>query len=331
MIPIINISLMVKSLFAFKYDYALYGIVLLCNVVYSVLTVMILARLYNSESVLFSEGFTNINIFTKRSEMKKGSMAGDGDALLLLCVALMILFYIGTYATLRFGIYGVGVQQLIILALPLAYAWYIKGDMRKIFSFRKPGAGAIVSALFLAIGCFITNLVLSFGLAALFKESAQNVQETFSALMDEPFALLLVVAVILPAIGEELLFRGFLFSSIRQKCRSIATVLIVSALFGLFHLSLIKFFTTAFLGIILALLVEKSGSIVPGMLVHFLNNLLSMIISVYESELSERVPMLAKDVLSGVDIVASLAVGLIFLCIGILFLFRMGGKKQPQA
>lgn len=43
-IPIANISLMIVQLFSFSYNYALFGIVLLSNIVYSLLAVLILGK-----------------------------------------------------------------------------------------------------------------------------------------------------------------------------------------------------------------------------------------------------------------------------------------------
>jgi len=327
-IPIINMTMMMKNLFAFKYDYALFGIVLLSNVVYSILTVMVLARLYNSESVLFSEGFTNIHIFTRRSEMKKGGLAGAGDAVLLLCIGLLVLFYIGSYASIRWGIYGVLLQQLLIMVMPLAYAWYLKCDMPRMFSLRKPPVSGVFAAVFLAVGALLVNLVLSYGLSFVFHKSVQNVEENFELFFEAPFAVVLLVIALLPAIGEELLFRGFVFTSIRQKCRALTTILIVSALFGLFHMSIARFFTTAFLGIFLAVLVEKSGSIFPGMLFHFLNNAASAVLSVYGEPLAKKIPLLAKEVLTAGDIAIIVVTGLVAIGIGLLLLFLPGKRLE---
>ncbi|MBR1691244.1 MAG: CPBP family intramembrane metalloprotease [Lachnospiraceae bacterium] len=319
-IPIINMTMMMKGLFNFEYNYALFGIVLLSNVVYSVLTIMILARLYNSESILFAEGFTNIRIFTKRSEMKKGALAGIGDVVLLLCLVLLVLFYIGSFAAVKWGIYGVMVQQLLILLLPLAYAWYIKSDMKRMFSLRMPKPSAVISAVFLFAGAFLCNLILAGVISVFFRESAQNVEETFAGLFDAPFAVILLITAFLPAVGEELLFRGFTFTAIRQKCRPLTTILLVSALFGLYHMSIVRFVTTAFLGVFLALLVEKSGSIFPGMLFHFLINAAADIISVYEEPMAKYFPILTKESLSIIEVAGILVVGAVCICIGWFFL-----------
>lgn len=327
-IPIINITMIIKSLFSFEYNYALYGIVLLSNVVYSILTIMVLAKLYNSESMLFSEGFTSIHLFTKRSEMIKGQLAGIGDTLLLLCVVLLAMFYIGSLATMKWGIYGVLVQQLMILFIPLMYAIYLKCDMKKMFALRLPSVKVLVGTIFLFAGAYVLNMMMSYGLSFVFKESAQNVEETFAVLNDSPFLFVVFVIAVLPAIGEELLFRGFTFTTIRQKCNAIPTVLIVSAIFGIYHMSLIKFFTTAFLGACLAFLVEKSGSILPGMLFHFVNNLLAVLMSCYSETIVKRFPILQKESFEVMELVVIVLIGIILLGIGVVICCNKSKVKE---
>lgn len=315
-IPIINMTMMIKELFSFEYNYALFGVVLISNVVYSILTIMILAKLYNSESVLFSEGFTNIQIFTKRSEMKKGQMAGVGDTILLLCVVLLAMFYVGSAATIKWGIYGVVVQQLMILFIPLMYAAYLKCDMKKMFALKIPSIRFVLGAVILFIGAFVLNILMSYGLSFVFTESAKNVEEIFSTIYDSPIAVIVFATAILPAVGEELLFRGFTFTTIRQKCKPVTSILIVSAIFGLYHMSLIKFFTTAFLGICLAVLVEKSGSILPGMLFHFLNNFIAALFSCYSEPLSKQFPILAKESFNGIEVAGMAVFAIVFVVAG---------------
>lgn len=321
-IPIVNMTMMMKSLFRFEYQYPLFGVVLMSNVVYSVLTIMVLARLYNSESVLFSEGFTSIRIFTKRSEMKKGQLAGVGDTILLLCIVLLGMFYVGSWATIKWGIYGVVLQQLMIFLFPLLYAFYLKCDMKKMFALKLPSIRMLACAVFLFVGAFILNILLSYGLSFLFTDSAQNVEETFSALYEAPFFLIVLATVILPAVGEELLFRGFSFTTIRQKCKPVPAILLVSAIFGLYHMSLIKFFTTAFLGICLGFLVEKSGSIFPGMLFHFLNNFIVALLSCYGEPLAEKIPILAKESLDAGELGGMVVIAFLSLFTGYVICSR---------
>lgn len=75
----------------------------------------------------------------------------------------------------------------------------------------------------------------------------------------------------LPGFIEELLFRGIIYGAFRK--RSILTGIIVSALtFGLMHMNFNQIMYAVYLGVVFALLVEATGSLVSTMVLHMLFN-----------------------------------------------------------
>jgi sodium transport system permease protein len=88
--------------------------------------------------------------------------------------------------------------------------------------------------------------------------------------------LLLYIAV-LPAICEELAFRGMLLSALRRKFRPAALIVVIGVIFGLFHMTLYRIAPTAALGMILTAIAMMTGSVFPGMLLHAGNNALSVL------------------------------------------------------
>jgi membrane protease YdiL (CAAX protease family) len=135
-------------------------------------------------------------------------------------------------------------------------------------SFR-PGA---LKWMLAAIGAY---LVFSAVYVALFGAPHQeDIAESFGAL---PLQILLIV--VAAPISEEVCFRGMLFGGLRERLPRLAAALICGLIFGGLHAltgisavpPLIAF------GFILALLYEKTGSIVPGILLHMLNNSIALI------------------------------------------------------
>ena len=323
--PIVNVALMVEGLFQFNYNYALFAIVLFSNVAYSLLAIMVLGKIYNSEAVLFSEGLSSVKIFTKRSEMKEKQMPGVGDVVLLLCVVLLLSFYVGSYAQIKWGFAGVAVQQAIILIAPLFYAWYMKADAKKLFSVQKIKPLQLLGSLLIGIGVFVGALLLGALLISVFPESAENLAGLDAMLLEQPIYVLILVMAVMPAIGEELLFRGFLMGTLKTKCKAWLTIAVTTFIFAAFHMSLIKLFTIGIVGLGLTWVTYKTGSIAASMCVHFLNNLMSVIISVYPEQLQKVVPVLFKSRLNGTDIVLLVTVMVVSTVFGMLML---RGKKQ---
>lgn len=323
-IPIVNVALMIEGLFQFSYDYGLFAIVLFSNVAYSLLAVMVLGKIYNSEAVLFSEGFSSVKLFTKRSEMKKKQMPGTGDVVLILCIVLLLIFYLGSYAQIKLGFGGVAVQQAIILLCPLAYAWYMKADAKHLFSIQPIKPGKLLGSLMIGVSAFLAALVIGTLLMPVFPESMQGLSQIDEMFKSESALSLIFVVAVMPAIGEELLFRGFVFGTLREKGRPWIAVLVTTLIFAAYHMSLIKMFTIGIVGFGLTFVVYKTGSIAASMCVHFCNNLLSVLITKYPQQMERALPFLFKERLSAAEICLIPALVIVLAMTGWLLL---GGRK----
>ncbi len=82
---------------------------------------------------------------------------------------------------------------------------------------------------------------------------------------------LLVIAV-LPAICEEALFRGVIYNSLDRSVGSIPAIFLVGLVFSLYHASPEQTVYQFIAGCLFAFVAMRSGSILPSMLMHFLNN-----------------------------------------------------------
>lgn len=81
---------------------------------------------------------------------------------------------------------------------------------------------------------------------------------------------------VMPAIAEELLFRGA-FQGLMRPCGSAAAIFAPALLFGVLHLDLAQGLTAFACGVFWGWLAERSGSILPGMLLHLVNNALAFL------------------------------------------------------
>lgn len=94
-----------------------------------------------------------------------------------------------------------------------------------------------------------------------------------------PVAVQVLLIAIAAPIAEEVCFRGMLFGGLRERLPRLAAALVSGVIFGGLHATtgvtavppLIVF------GFLLSLLYEKTGSIVPGILLHMLNNSVALL------------------------------------------------------
>lgn len=90
---------------------------------------------------------------------------------------------------------------------------------------------------------------------------------------------ILVIAV-LPALFEELIFRGIMTRNMQEGgWGTVATVLISGALFSIYHGNPSQTIYQFFCGACFAFLTVKSGSMLPTAVMHFINNALILILS----------------------------------------------------
>jgi membrane protease YdiL (CAAX protease family) len=73
---------------------------------------------------------------------------------------------------------------------------------------------------------------------------------------------------LLSAVAKEVAFRGWILNGLRQRFRPWAAILISSLLFAAFHMNVFALLPTFLLGVVLGVLAVRSGSIVPGILLH---------------------------------------------------------------
>jgi len=102
----------------------------------------------------------------------------------------------------------------------------------------------------------------------------KDIAESFGTI---PIQVLLIV--IAAPISEEVCFRGMLYGGLRERLPRLGAALLSAAIFGGLHAvtglsavpPLIAF------GFILALLYEKTGSVLPGTILHALNNSVALL------------------------------------------------------
>ena len=288
LIPVVNICLMIKNLLVFKYDFTLIVIVLLSNIIYAFVAVWILSKVYNSESILFGESLSGIKLFEKRSNIKKGSLPSVQESLLIMVVVLLLMVYVGgivtTSASLQVGLI---VQQAFIGILPILAAIYIKADMKKTFSIKLPKVKDLFGAMIIGVGGICLNLLVSSLLSTVFPSDAEGMNEQYMQILDGvSFVQGLLLMALLPAVCEEIMFRGYMFTAFKNRMSLTKAIIIVSLLFGVSHMSMIKILPTAVLGAVLAYTIHKSESIVTSSLIHFANNALAVVTMFYGTEIA---------------------------------------------
>ena len=96
-------------------------------------------------------------------------------------------------------------------------------------------------------------------------------QDTFRAMSRNVFGII-SIAIMAPLV-EELLFRGAIQGyMLRKGMKPLHAILIASAIFGIVHMNPIQIPFAFAIGLIFGWLYYRTGSVVPGIIGHFINN-----------------------------------------------------------
>jgi sodium transport system permease protein len=93
-----------------------------------------------------------------------------------------------------------------------------------------------------------------------------------------PLWLALLAFAIAPAICEELAFRGFILSGLQRTHRYRLAAVMSSVAFGIVHTLPQQVFNATLLGLVLAAIALRSGSLIPGVLFHFVFNATQVVV-----------------------------------------------------
>ena len=97
-----------------------------------------------------------------------------------------------------------------------------------------------------------------------------------------------------PAVCEELAFRGFILSGFRHLGHKWRAIVYSALLFGLTHGILQQSLIACLLGTVLGFLAVQSGSILPGMVFHVVHNTLAVANSRITPDMIPNSPLLRK-------------------------------------
>lgn len=218
---------------------------------------------------------------------------------------------------------------LFLIAYPAAFLLLRKGKTEPAAAERF-GVGRFLAlipiSLFLMyagnlIGTLVTSLFGSLGAASV------DPVDTLLSVTNDPL-MLLVFAVLLGPVFEELMFRRLLLN--RMRVHGEKTALVLSALlFGLFHGNLSQFFYAFLLGLLLGYVFLRSGKVILTILLHVVVNFFGSIVPMLAlSGFDENIAALAQSmdieaILSSGALPELLKAGGFLLFVGVMFLLGL--------
>lgn len=205
----------------------------------------------------------------------------------MLVLAVLLLFEISkillrAYFKEDTNIYIVSVvTQVIVFILPSALYFQLRGrgfSEKLNLRLLRPKYFSVTicfTFLFLATITIVKFVMYYLTDGSLTATTTNDLIELISPKKDYDPLFVIVAFVIVPTVCEELFFRGVVLSEY-QSHGNINAVFISALFFAMFHFSAINFLSYFICGLIFGFVTVVTRSVVPAMLLHMLNNILSM-------------------------------------------------------
>lgn len=207
------------------------------------------------------------------------------ESLALVAASFLALGLVGG-ALAREGLAGVVLSELLCVGLPAAL-WLRARLDRASAGLASPRALTIVGGALVGLGAFYLMGRLEADVIERLLPTPRALKEQLERLVvppggPRPLAVDVLGLAVVPALCEELLFRGALMGAILgprpSRTRGLAAVAIAALAFGAFHGSPYRVLPAALMGLPLGLLRLVGGTLWPAMAMHAINNALVVIL-----------------------------------------------------
>ena len=242
-------------------------------------------------------------------EFKKNLRRSTGLRFFIYLMALLVCSLVGFALTFWLAVdndivklkIGQGLSSLLVfVAPPLILYGFTRNQPMQAIGFRKPVDSwlLLIGVALMFVSLPLTNQLgtwnekMNFGASLeMLEELLQQMEETAGDLTDRMLQVdtipglivnLLVIALI-PAVGEELTFRGVVQQALVKGCKNAHVgILLAAAIFSFIHFQFYGFLPRMFLGILLGYMFYYSGSLWTGILMHFINNGTAVVVAYLE-------------------------------------------------
>ena len=204
-------------------------------------------------------------------------------------VVMMVLFVlIGYPIQYKFGLIGVGITELLLLAMAIGAALIFRQNLKEVFPVKKPKLRELLGVLVFFIGGYVLVIMVAAIMTMLFPQGMTEVSSGLNNVMTSKGMWLgILIVSIMPAICEEAVHRGFILHTFKDVKKQWVIVLSMALIFGVFHMDVYRFVPTAILGACMTWVMLKTKNMLMTSLYHGVNNLFPVLIGFAMQGLTE--------------------------------------------
>jgi sodium transport system permease protein len=273
-IPCLNVTLLARELLLGRVSWPSVLAVLGATVAWGCAALTLAARIYSSERFL--------DLGPREPSAGRSPDAEPptvGHALVLFSVAFVMLYFVWMPLQRRQLELGLLASEWIgLLGLTVLFVLFTRRSLAGTLRIAPATPSGWLGAALVGLSAWAWVAMLSEWVSPVPKEVLEHLRRSLIPTDGSRglFGTLALVA-FTPALCEEALFRGPILRGLRSRLGPLSAALVTGLLFGIFHVEISRILPTAVLGVLLSLIALQTGSILPAMLAHLLNNALLVI------------------------------------------------------
>lgn len=202
------------------------------------------------------------------------------QGLLVIILAGLEVFVFSGFLPQWLGMGRSLIGELILLGTAVGAVAVFHGNFRSVFPIHKPKLTEVMGTILIYLGASqaisVVTMIEMYIAPEMVTETSIGLSSMFTS---SSMIVAIIVVGIAPAICEEAVFRGVFFNSVwNQTHGKWIPILVTAAVFGLFHGSIIRFFPTFLLGIVLGYLVYETNNMFYNVMFHAINNIIPVLV-----------------------------------------------------
>ena len=287
-IPVTGMFLLVRALVEGQYAHAMLFVPLVAMVTGICLWIATrwARKQFDDEAALFGGGEQwELGMWVRHLWRDRQTAATPAQGLACGAIILIALFF-GKLAVTEIPTDFPGLAklvlmpQLVMILFPaLIMATMLTTSLRKSLRLNMPHWTILPLSVVagLTLHPLYTLLAKSVSYAYPISEQATESMKPFvEQIGSAPITSVILLMAFVPAICEELAFRGFVFGGLLRNKGRFRAVLITAVMFGISHGIVQQSICATCMGLLLGWITLRTGSVLPTILIHFTNNALSV-------------------------------------------------------
>ncbi len=265
LVPVVNLSMAMREALVGNFEPGLLALTVDATLLHVGLALALGVRLLSREEVLYGSGRT-------ADRRARGEFVPD--VLWIFGVVMLLLWFLGQRVQTMDLLWGMGFTQLVLVAGTAVGALVWLGQpLQDTLRLHPPRGRDLALAALAGLGAPGVSALVAAAQQPLLPSSSRFVESLEQSMtVEAALPVVVLVFALLPALCEELLFRGALLGLLRRSVGPVVSCLVVGALFGLVHMHAMRILPTGVLGVLLCIADLRSGSLWVPITIHLLHN-----------------------------------------------------------